>query len=38
MSYNPDWDRVVRQLATHYGMYAKIKYNAILAGINALTR
>ena len=23
-SYDPDWDRVVRQLETHYGMYDKM--------------
>ena len=23
--YNPEWDRVVRQLKTHYGMYDKIR-------------
>ena len=38
MSYDPDWDRVVRQLTTHYGMYVKVTQIKILAGINALTR
>ena len=23
--YDPEWDRVVRQLETHYGMYDKIR-------------
>jgi len=23
--YDPQWDRVVRQLETHYGMYDKIR-------------
>tara|TARA_R110002110_G_scaffold96593_1_gene248654 strand:- start:876 stop:1001 length:126 start_codon:yes stop_codon:yes gene_type:complete len=35
-SYNPEWDRVLRQLEIHYGMYDKVEEINIRQGVEAL--
>ena len=34
--YDPQWDRVLRQLETHYGMYDKVREINIRQGVMAL--
>ena len=34
--YDPQWDRVLRQLETHYGMYDKVRENNIRKGVQSL--
>jgi len=37
-SYDPQWDRVLRQLDLHYGMYDKVLEINIRQGVEALER
>ena len=37
-SYDPQWDRVVRQLDVHYGMYDKVEEINIRKGVEGLER
>jgi hypothetical protein len=35
-TYDPQWDRVVRAIRDHYGMYSKIRENNIRKGVQSL--
>ena len=36
--YDPEWDRVVRAIQTHYGMYDKVEEINIRQGVESLER
>jgi hypothetical protein len=35
-TYDPDWDRVVRAIQDHYGMYDKVREIKIRKGVQSL--